>query len=206
MCSALSNGADNPGFIYLASASPRRRVLLQQLGLGLQLVPAAVDESLRPGENALDYTQRLARAKAAAGWQHVEATGQSLHPVIGADTAVVCDGRIMGKPESEAAGLAMLTRLSGRWHRVVTAVALRYNDGCVVTTSDTRVKFRALTGEEALGYWRTGEPADKAGAYAIQGRGGRFIERIEGSYSGVVGLPLAETEALLQQFAVHCGW
>ncbi len=176
------------------------------MGLALELVPAGVDESLHPGEAVLAYARRLARAKATAGWRHVEAATEARHPVLGADTAVVCEGRIMGKPKDEASGLEMLMCLSGRWHRVVTAVALRYNDDCVLTTSDTRVKFRALTVEEAFGYWRTGEPEDKAGAYAIQGLGGRFVEQIEGSYSGVVGLPLVETEALLRQFSIKCGW
>ena len=206
MCSVPSSGVEGRSFIYLASASPRRKALLEQLGLGLELVPAAVDESLLPGETALAYTRRLARAKAAEGWRRVEANTEAWRPVLGADTAVVCDGRIMGKPESEVSGLEMLASLSGRWHRVVTAVALRYNDDCVLTASDTRVKFRALTAEEAIGYWQTGEPADKAGAYAIQGRGGRFVERVEGSYTGVVGLPLVETEALLRQFSIKCGW
>jgi septum formation protein len=206
MCPVPCSGVDDRAFIYLASASPRRKALLEQLGLALELVPAGVDESLHPGEAALAYTRRLARAKATTGWRHVEAATETRHPVLGADTTVVCEGQIMGKPESEASCLEMLMCLSGRWHRVVTAVALRYNDDCVVTASSTRVKFRALTVEEAVGYWRTGEPADKAGAYAIQGLGGRFVERIEGSYTGVVGLPLVETEALLQQFSIKCGW
>ncbi len=205
MCSAPSSDVEDRSRIFLASGSPRRKILLEQLGIGLELVPAGVDESLCPGESALAYTRRLARAKAAAGWRYLEANTAARRPVLGADTAVVCDGRILGKPGGEAAGLEMLQALSGRWHRVVTAVALRYNDDCLVTHSDTRVKFRVLTAEEAIGYWRTGEPADKAGGYAIQGLGGRFVERIEGSYSGVVGLPLVETEALLGRFSIRCG-
>lgn len=206
MSIALSSAADNSRFIYLASASPRRRALLQQLGLILEQVPATVDESLQAGETVLAYTERLARAKASAGWRHLVAAGKPARPVLGADTAVVCDDQILGKPGDEQAGMAMLASLSGRWHQVVTAVALLCRDDCLITSSDTRVKFRVISSTEALAYFRTGEPVDKAGGYAIQGQGARFVERIDGSYSGVVGLPLVETEALLQRLSVKCGW
>ena len=200
------SAADESRFIYLASASPRRRVLLQQLGLILEQLPAAVDESLHAGETVLAYTKRLSCAKASAGWRQLVASGKSARPVLAADTAVVCDGQILGKPRNEQAGIAMLDSLSGRWHQVVTAVALLYDNDCLMASSDTRVKFRDISPAEAFAYWRTGEPADKAGGYAIQGQGARFVERIKGSYTGVVGLPLAETEALLGRFSVKCGW
>lgn len=206
MSTAHSSAADQSRCIYLASASPRRWELLQQLGLLVVRLPTGVDETLQADESVLVYTERLACAKAQAGWRQMIAKGKLKRPVLGADTAVVCDDRILGKPADQQTCIAMLASLSGSWHRVVTAVALRYNDDCIVTRSDTRVKFRDITPAQALAYWNTGEPGDKAGGYAIQGHGGRFIERIDGSYSGVVGLPLVETEALLQRFSVKCGW
>ena len=192
--------------LYLASASPRRQLLLQQLGLKFHSLPQDIDESLQLNERELAYVRRLARGKAESGWQSLSGLGRELLPVLGADTAAVCDGDILGKPGNDVEALQMLARLSGRWHRVVTAVAVYYHSQCELVCSDTRVKFRAIGHTEARAYLETGEPRDKAGAYAVQGQGARFVERIEGSYSGVVGLPLVETQDLLGQFGIQCAW
>jgi septum formation protein len=144
---------------------------------------------------------RLARAKARAV---AAATGGAL-PVLGADTTVVCDGRLLGKPVSEADAVAMLMTLSGRTHQVFTAVALVRGATAAGVLVETAVTFRELSAAECRAYWRSGEPADKAGGYALQGMGGVFVTRIEGSYSGVVGLPVAETYKLLCDFAIDCG-
>src|SRR5579863_4594149 len=176
-------------FVYLASASPRRRELLAQLGLSCETVPADIEERPVAGETPVEYVQRLARHKAEAA---VRRLGRPMAAVLAADTEVVVDGRVLGKPQDREAGLAMLAGLSGRGHQVFSAVAL-WSEGEIQTTlSESRVWFRALTPSEAAAYWETGEPADKAGGYAIQGRGAIFIERLEGSYSGVMGLPLYE--------------
>lgn len=180
------------GALILASASPRRRDLLDQIGLTFTVDPVDIDESRQPGEAASDYVERLAREKAQAGCQR--------HPgnrVLGSDTTVVMDGEPLGKPTDRNDALAMLRRLSGRSHEVLSGVALAGPEGiegCLVTT---RVRFRELSGAEMAAYWETGEPADKAGAYGIQGRGSVFVTGIEGSYSNVVGLPLTETADLL---------
>ncbi|HEB57934.1 MAG TPA: septum formation inhibitor Maf [Gammaproteobacteria bacterium] len=180
--------------IYLASRSPRRRELLAQVGIRCEVVTVEVDETPRAGEAPADYALRLACEKAAAGWQAVGASGT--RPVLGADTVVVIDDAILGKPVDREAGLAMLARLSGREHRVLTAVALCRGE-TQSRLSETRVFFRPLGEAECRVYWDSGEPADKAGGYGIQGRGAIFVTRIEGSYSGVVGLPLYETAELL---------
>lgn len=186
--------------LYLASASPRRRELLLQIGVPHRRVAAPIDERVLPGEPPAAYVERLARAKAAAG---LVALG---HPacVLGADTAVVLDGQILGKPEDRAAGLAMLAALSGRAHQVFTAVALADGTRCASQVVISRVHFRSITPAECEAYWDTGEPADKAGGYGIQGLGAVFVSHLEGSYSAVVGLPLAETAALLAEFAIPC--
>ena len=178
--------------LYLASCSPRRRELLDQLGLAHALVAADVDETPVAGEDPRAYVQRMALAKARAGRQ---AAGTA-HPVLGADTAVVCDDRILGKPAGADDAMAMLRLLSGREHRVLTAIALlgKHEQTAV---SDTGVSFRVIEPAEAAAYWASGEPRDKAGAYAIQGRAALFVSHISGSYSGVVGLPLFETAELL---------
>ncbi len=184
--------------IYLASASPRRAELLTQIGVTYEVVAAAVDESLRPGEAPEVYVVRLALAKARAG--HAARSGR---PVLGADTAVVADGLILGKPRDRADALGMLARLSGQTHHVYTGVALVDCDGEAHTRlSVSSVTFRALSEQERAAYWASGEPADKAGGYAVQGLGALFIERLEGSYSGVMGLPLFETAELLQACAI----
>jgi septum formation protein len=180
--------------LYLASRSPRRRDLLTQLGLRHGVVAAQADETPRPGECPNDYVLRVALAKARAGRA---VTPDASLPVLAADTAVVCDDRILGKPADEREALAMLALLSGREHRVLTGVVL-LGAREQTAASETLVRFRAISAAEAAAYWRSGEPRDKAGAYAIQGVGALFVERLCGSYSGVVGLPLYETARLLR--------
>lgn len=183
--------------VYLASRSPRRRELLHQLGLAHAVLAVAVDETPRPGEDPEQYVERLALAKARAGRRAIG----TAHPVLGADTAVVCDGRILGKPADAGDALAMLSLLSGREHRVLTGVAL-LGGREQTAVSETLVRFRGIEPAEAAAYWASGEPRGKAGAYAIQGRGALFVARINGSYSGVVGLPLFETATMLAREGV----
>ncbi|MCT7654881.1 Maf-like protein [Oceanimonas sp. NS1] len=184
--------------LYLASASPRRRELLAQLGVRFELVRPEVEERQRPDEDAAGYVQRLARDKALAG----AALAPEPLPVLGGDTIVVVDGEVLEKPQCEAHGKAMLRRLSGRSHRVMTAMALARGEHCRSVLVTTEVTFRALSEADIDRYWHTGEPVDKAGGYGIQGLGGRFVSRIHGSYSAVVGLPLVETEALLRDAGI----
>lgn len=181
-------------YLYLASSSPRRAELLEQIGVRFRQMSPEVDETVLPGESAEDYVVRLALAKAQAG--RAGLSSGDAHAVMGADTAVVVDGEIMGKPRDRDEGLRMLARLSGRCHEVYSAVAMvgRYSN---VRCNISKVCFRPLTAAEIQAYWATGEPRDKAGAYAVQGLGALFIERLEGSYSGVMGLPLFETQSLL---------
>jgi septum formation protein len=181
--------------IFLASASPRRSELLRQIGVEHLVRVAPVDETTRPGECPLDYVRRLALAKAEAGWQAFAA--EQGRPVLAADTTVALEAEVIGKPADRAEAIAMLGRLSGREHAVHTAVALRHRGGTGIAISSSRVSFRELREGEAERYWASGEPADKAGAYAIQGFGAVFVRRLEGSYSGVMGLPLYETWELL---------
>jgi septum formation protein len=188
--------ADVPALI-LASASPRRQDILRSLGIEFSVQPVAVDEQRTRDESPDNMVRRLARAKAAAA----EADPRQL--VIGADTAVVLGDEVLGKPRDEADAIAMLLRLSGKTHRVLTGVALRGPTGVADATSCTTVTFREISRDEACDYWHSGEPADKAGAYGIQGRGGVFVERLEGSYSGVVGLPVFETAELLREAGVN---
>ena len=185
--------------VYLASRSPRRRELLQQIGVNFTVVDVAVDECAAPGESAAELVARLALAKARAGY-HAQ-TGNQLLPVLGADTAVVADDTILGKPQDQAAADHMLALLSGRTHEVLTGVAL-VGDKEAVRVSSSKVTFRTLTRGERAAYWATGEPLDKAGGYAVQGVAAIFISRIEGSYSGVMGLPLYETATLLQESGI----
>ena len=177
--------------IYLASGSPRRRELLQQIGVAFQVIGADLDETALQGETPLAYVSRLAQAKAAVGWERSRNSGES--PVLAADTAVVLDGRILGKPSGMNHAIAMLLELSGRTHEVLTAVALRSSSGIEGKVSRSVVTFRSIDRSEARAYWETGEPSDKAGAYAIQGYAAIFIADLKGSYSGVMGLPLFET-------------
>lgn len=186
--------------IYLASNSPRRRELLDQIGVSYRVLRVEVDESSRPGEEASVLVQRLALAKARAG--HASLPAGDDKPVLGADTLVVCDGRILGKPHERAAGLAMLEMLSGRSHEVFTAVALVNSQRKGVLLNRSQVRFRDIAPAEAAAYWDSGEPLDKAGGYAIQGLGAVFIAELTGSYSGVMGLPLFETARLLNEFEI----
>jgi len=182
-------------FIYLASASPRRRELLQQIGVPFRLVGTDLDETPRLSEAPTAYVSRLATAKADAGWL---SRGAANAPVLAADTAVVLDGEILGKPRDKDDAEHMLLKLSGRTHEVLTAVAVRSAAGHETKVSRSLVTFRILDAAEAGAYWNTGEPRDKAGAYAIQGYAAIFIADLRGSYSGVMGLPLFETAELLK--------
>ncbi|HKJ08014.1 MAG TPA: Maf family protein [Gammaproteobacteria bacterium] len=184
--------------IYLASASPRRRELLAQIGVPAQRLAVEVDEALAPGETPERYVSRLALDKARAGWRASQRGADA--PVLGADTVVVLDGQVLGKPRDRDDGLAMLSDLSGRSHRVLSGVALVQESREVVTVSASTVTFRTLSERERRAYWESGEPSDKAGAYAIQGLGAAFVSYLEGSYSGVMGLPLYETAQLLAEF------
>ncbi len=185
-------------FVYLASASPRRSELLRQIGVRFVVRAAAIPEDRLAAETPENYVLRLAAAKAEAVW----AADPGTAPVLGADTAVVLDEEILGKPESGAEAAQMLERLSGRSHRVLTAVAVRHGGGLETRLSESEVRFRATTAEERLAYCATGEPFDKAGGYGIQGHAAVFIEELKGSYSGVAGLPLFETAALLGRCGV----
>ena len=186
--------------LVLASASPRRRELLQQIGVSFDVIVHDVDETRLPDESAVDYVCRLAQAKAAAvAAQERDGLGR---PVLGADTIVVIDGNVLGKPRDADDARRMLTLLSGCEHQVMSAVCVIQGQRSALSMSTTYVRFRPLTGQDIDAYWLSGEPAGKAGAYAVQGLAALFIEHLEGSYSGVVGLPLYETAALLQQFSV----
>ncbi|MBS5841274.1 MULTISPECIES: Maf family protein [Pseudomonas] len=191
--------------LYLASGSPRRRELLTQIGVPFSTVSAAIDETPLVNEAATAYVERLAREKARAGYKHVTASppGDDFC-VLGADTAVVLDGQILGKPVDEADALAMLMALSGREHEVLTAIALIDVTRCETRVVRSAVRFRNISTQEAARYWASGEPLDKAGGYAIQGLGAVFVSGLEGSYSAVVGLPVCETAELLGHFGIPC--
>jgi septum formation protein len=184
--------------LCLASVSPRRRELLAQIGVPHVVVGADIDETFLPGETPSNYVTRLAREKALA----IRRTGQQL-PVLAADTTVVVDGKVFGKPRDQAEAVQMLGELSGRAHQVLTAVALADLHGVVDRLSSSTVFFRNVSQEESVAYWKTGEPRDKAGGYAIQGLGAVFIESLSGSYSGVMGLPLFETAELLRTAGIE---
>lgn len=184
--------------VCLASVSPRRRELLTQIGVPHKVVGAHIDETAHPGEMPRDYVMRMARAKALA----VRDRGESL-PVLAADTTVVLDDVIYGKPRDRAEGVAMLERFSNRTHEVMTAVAIADARGVALRLNVSSVRFRKLTPEECGAYWETGEPHDKAGGYAVQGAAAVFIEALSGSYSGVMGLPLFETAELLRSAGVE---
>jgi septum formation protein len=187
--------------IVLASASPRRRELLLQLGVPHEVLAVDVDETPLRGEPPATLAQRLARVKAIAGLARTQAAAgvDTSRAVLGSDTVVAVDTQVFGKPGDRADALRMLAALSGREHQVHTAVAVATPDGRVLEAlSSTTVRMRPITTAEAEAYWDTGEPAGKAGSYAIQGLGAMFIEQVRGSYSGVMGLPLYETARLLQ--------
>ena len=196
--------AERPS-VYLASKSPRRQELLRQIGVDFTPLlmreaagrPRDIVEVPRADEAPLEYVKRLARAKASVGWDVMGRRGLAPKPMLGADTEVVQDGTVLGKPSDAAGAVEMLRRLSGQTHQVSTAVAVRWDKEININVSSSRVSFRALTDDEIERYVATGEPFDKAGAYAIQGRGAAFVSHLEGSYSGVMGLPLFETAELL---------
>ena len=186
--------------IYLASTSPRRRELLAQLGVRFEIVLQDVPEQRRNDETPEMFVERLALEKARAGRDQLKAKLRL--PVLGADTTVVVDEDVLGKPANKGEALDMLGRLSGRGHRVLSAVAVVGHDKLgqdreLVRVSESRVVFREIDRVEREAYWASGEPADKAGGYAIQGKAAAFVKRLEGSYSGVMGLPLFETSELL---------
>ena len=181
--------------LILASSSPRRLELLQQLRVIPEIFPADIDESLLAEENPYDYVQRMAMEKA----QKI-AKQRLSRTVLGSDTSVVIDGEVLGKPQGEVHAAQMLRKLSGRSHHVLSAVAMIQGDRQRVLVSSTEVLFSELSAEDIANYWHTGEPQGKAGGYAIQGLGAMFIEEITGSYTGVMGLPLFETCELLNEF------
>lgn len=189
---------------YLASRSERRVQMLRQAGYRFVCVPADVDEQARAAEAPADFARRMALEKALA----VQARGDvdACLPVIGADTDVALDGNILGKPRHREEAVEMLLRLSDRRHQVHSAVAITQGPRHLIAATCTEVVFGSIVRAEAETYWETGEPADKAGAYAIQGLAGRWVREIRGSYSGVVGLPLLETMELLREFGVQPRW
>lgn len=197
--------------LILASGSPRRRDLLASIGIQCEVAPVDIDETPQANESPEHYVLRLAREKAQAGFAALaqRTAGQTAgRRVLGADTALALDGRILGKPRDEADAREMLLSLSGRSHQVLSGVALCHGDAgrdmrCASELVESRVTFRTITPEEAARYWATGEPADKAGGYAIQGFGAVFVSHLEGSYSAVVGLPLHETAQLLSKAGVQ---
>lgn len=197
--------------IYLASRSPRRRELLRQIGVSFELLLLRedarrgrdVDETAGEGETASDYVTRIARSKAEVAARQALQRGLRPHPALGADTTVVLDGNVIGKPENAEHAADILAALSGREHEVMTGVALALRDRVESALSVSSVEFRALSALEIQRYIASGEPFGKAGAYAIQGRAAAFITRIAGSYSGIMGLPLAETAQLLRKFDIE---
>lgn len=184
--------------LVLASASPRRKELLNQIGVQFSVKATDICEAVRPGETAKVYVKRLAIEKARAAFSDCS-LGTA---VLGADTTVVLDGNIIGKPQNKADAIDILMDLSGKTHQVITSVAIVSDEQTLSVVVETNVTFRTLSMEECDTYWNTGEPLDKAGSYGIQGFGAVFVDRIEGSYSAVVGLPLAETAELLQVIGV----
>jgi septum formation protein len=191
--------------LYLASKSPRRQALLRQLGIEFEtlLLREAIGrdrdvvEEARDAEPASHYVERIARTKAQVGWQRMQNRKLAERPVLGADTEVLLDGEVFGKPRDADDAIRMMKRLSGRTHQVLTAVAIRFRDVTEVDLSVSKVTLRRLAAAEIERYVASGEPLDKAGGYAVQGRAAGFIARIEGSYTGIVGLPLCETATLL---------
>lgn len=197
--------------IYLASRSPRRRELLGHIGVKFHLLlfrnragaAPDIDEDPLPEEPPRDYVMRVALAKAEVGWRRMQERNLPRHPVLAADTTVALEGRIYGKPAGRAEAAAMLAALSGKRHEVLTAVVVKYEDEVETALSVSEVQFRELTAQEIQDYVATGEPDDKAGAYAIQGRAALFVAEIRGSQSGIVGLPLYETAQLLQRMGAR---
>lgn len=188
--------------IYLASASPRRQELLHQLGIPFEVIPSHIEETRGATESPTDYVHRVAIEKVHHVATDIARSGRPPYPILGADTEVVLDGEVLGKPRDREHGISMLTRLQGRTHDVLCAVALLHHGEQYTALSSSRVTFSPMTVTEIVRYWETGEPVGKAGAYAIQGCAAAFIQRIEGSYSGIVGLPLFELSQLCQQAGI----
>ena len=185
-----------PAGLILASASPRRRELLDQIGVKHDVYPVDIDETMRSDEGIIEFVRRLAMEKARAAYQRLSESNLGI-TCLGADTVVEIEGEALGKPENSTQAAQILARLSGKKHKVHTAIALK-NDRCeLADISTSTVEFAALTPQQIETYITTGEPMDKAGAYAIQGIAGQFVTRLDGSYSGVMGLPLYETAKLL---------
>jgi len=197
MNSLIENAVNSKVDVLLASQSPRRQELLAQIGVRYAVVKVAVPEEHQDGESPESYVQRLALAKSSAG-----SVLRPELPVLGADTVVVIGDEILEKPRDRAAALAMLARLSDRTHRVLTGIAVCQNERQLSQVVETLVRFRPIAPAEAALYWDTGEPADKAGGYGIQGLGAVFVEHLSGSYSNVVGLPLAQTAQIFREFGV----
>ena len=188
--------------LCLGSASPRRAELLQQMDVSFEVGVANIDESIRKHEKAADYVMRMAIEKARRVWQINQGTALAGLPVLAADTAVVLDDWIMGKPADREQGVEMLNVLSGRTHEVLTSVSLLYGERQISRLNRSEVTFASLSEADISRYWETGEPLDKAGAYAIQGKAAVFIELLKGSYSGVMGLPLFEVGQLLEEMDI----
>jgi len=197
----LSHKMDTPPLIYLASRSPRRVELLKQIGLSCEILPADIDETQHLNETPVDYVMRLAQQKAEAGLERLTAE-QRAHAVLAADTTVALASVVLGKPEDDDDARRMLSALSGSVHEVHTAIALAFNQQIEVVLSTTIVEMMVLSEAQIDAYIASGEPRDKAGSYGIQGLAGAWIKRIEGSYSGVMGLPIYETAALLRRHKV----
>ncbi len=200
--SPSQNSSGSPARIYLASQSPRRAELLQQIGIEFDRLNVDVDESPLADEAPDVYVQRIALTKAKAGWTQVQDRALTKLPVLGADTAVIFAGQILGKPQNEEHAYTMLRLLSGNCHRVMTAVCFCWQQQVFTELNVSEVQFRTISELELRHYWHSGEPIGKAGGYAIQGRGAVFIEHISGSYSSVMGLPLFETAGLLAKLEV----
>jgi septum formation protein len=186
--------------LYLASSSPRRIELLQKLNLNFLVVEPHINEAIKQQEKPLTFVKRLAKEKAYAGLQLI--AKNKIAPVLAADTIVVIDDQVLGKPSNQEEGIAMLDLLSGKTHKVYTAIAVLH-EKIQVKVSVSKVTFRELSQQEKISYWQSGEPQDKAGSYAIQGLGAIFIKRLVGSYSGVMGLPLYETAELLREIGIQ---
>ena len=198
----MSNPSSEAIQFYLASASPRRRELLNRVGLHFEVVVADIDETVEPDETAGQCTARLALAKAGRAADTIARAGKPLLPILAADTCVSLDRCVMGKPTDRDHARAMLERLSARTHSVVTAVVVKLGDRVWQETSRTRVSFKRLASDEIDAYCNSPEPLGKAGAYAIQGLAAAFVKHIEGSYTGVVGLPMFETRRLLTRTGI----
>ena len=188
--------------VYLASGSPRRSELLMQMGVTFDILRLEIDETLLENESAIHYVERLAKAKAQAGWKSLGSDGK--HAVIAADTSVIVDHAILGKPDNDKQARSMLQLLSGRQHQVLTAVTLIQDKRVLCRLSKSYVTFSVLTLKEIDWYLSTGEGRDKAGSYAVQGLAAMFIADIRGSYSGIMGLPVHETRELLMEISKPC--